>query len=95
VLRRPGHSARGFSVLAGKSKLGKSWLALNLALAVASGGTAIGSIDVEQGEVLYLALEDTKRRLQGRLRKILAATEAEPPAGLTLATSGPRQDRAA
>jgi hypothetical protein len=83
----------GFTVLAGKPKFGKSWLALNLALAVASGGMALGSIPVERGEVLYLALEDTKRRLQARLRKILVATEAELPAGLTLATSWPRQDQ--
>ena len=58
----------GFSVLAGKPKLGKSWLGLDIALAVALGGVALGSIHVSQGDVLYLALEDTTRRLQTRIR---------------------------
>src|SRR5262249_36487301 len=40
----------GLTLLAGKPKLGKSWLALNLALAVAGGGFALGSIPVERGE---------------------------------------------
>src|SRR5262249_47545681 len=62
----------GLTVLAGKPKLGKSWLALLLALAVAMGRRALAisigdgpteqiGLDVEQGHVLYLALEDTKR----------------------------------
>jgi len=48
-------------------------MALNLAIAVSFGGAAFGSIPVEQGSVLYLALEDTKRRLQDRLRKLVAS----------------------
>jgi hypothetical protein len=36
---------------------------------VASGGVALGKIQVEAGEVLYLALEDSERRLQERLKK--------------------------
>jgi hypothetical protein len=85
----------GLSILAGKPKLGKSWLAMNLALAVASGGVALGKIPVERGPVLYLALEDTKRRFQARLRKLLSRTNAAAPEGLTLATAGdwPRQDK--
>jgi hypothetical protein len=83
----------GLSVLAGKPKLGKSWLALLLALAVAGGGVALGSVSVEAGDVLYLALEDTRRRLQDRLRKLLAKTEAPAPPRLTLATAWPRQDK--
>ena len=42
----------GLDLLCGKPKLGKSWLALNIALAIASGGIALGSIQVEQGQVL-------------------------------------------
>ena len=53
----------GLSVLAGKPKLGKSWLALEQGIAGASGGVALGEIDVTAGPVLYLALEDTRRRL--------------------------------
>jgi hypothetical protein len=43
-----------------------------------------GYIDVDQGDVLYLALEDTGRRLQSRLRKVLAG--AAGPDRLTLET---------
>lgn len=64
----------GLSVLAGPPKLGKSWLVLLVALAVASGTKACGRFGCPQGEVLYLALEDTPRRMQSRLRKILRRT---------------------
>jgi AAA domain len=67
----PGIVAEGVNLLAGAPKLGKSWMALNLAIAVASGGRALGHVQVEQGPVLYLALEDTPRRLQSRLRMVL------------------------
>ena len=83
----------GFNILAGKPKLGKSWMALNIALAVSTGGTAFGSIAVKQGDVLYLALEDTKRRLQDRLNKLLQSQDAAAPERLTLATHWPRQDK--
>lgn len=67
----PGLLPEGFSILAGNPKLGKSWLALGIAIASATGGAVLGSIKVERGDVLYLALEDTARRLQNRVRKIL------------------------
>jgi AAA domain/IclR helix-turn-helix domain len=57
----------GLAVLAGRPKLGKSWLALQIAQAVASGGRAFDE-PVEQGAVLYIALEDNARRLQRRLQ---------------------------
>jgi hypothetical protein len=58
----------GLAILAGRPKVGKSWLALQIALAVASGGYALGQ-PVEQGPVLYLALEDPPRRLKERMLK--------------------------
>ena len=63
----PGILPEGLTILAGRPKMGKSWLALDLALAVGNGGEALG-IRVEQGDVLYLALEDGKHRLQRRLK---------------------------
>jgi len=60
----------GLILLSGKPKLGKSWLALSVALAVAHGQQALGRYDAQQGDVLFLALEDNKRRFQSRLRKL-------------------------
>ena len=63
----PGILPEGVVLLAGKSKLGKSWLALDLAIAVTTGRQAWANRQVEEGDVLYLALEDSKRRLQDRM----------------------------
>jgi len=64
---------QGATLLAGKSKIGKSWLSLGLARAVASGGIALGNLRVESpGDVLYLALEDGPRRMQNRMKHLLS-----------------------
>jgi len=63
----PGYVPEGLSILAGRQKLGKTWLALDWSLAVASGGYAIGSIPCETGNVLYVDLENGNRRIQGRV----------------------------
>ena len=78
----------GLVILAGKPKVGKSWLALQVALAVALGRQALGYADVDAGDVLYLALEDTLRRLQDRLGKLLAPGD-QPPANLDFVTEAP------
>jgi hypothetical protein len=78
----------GLTFFAGAPKLGKSWMALGLGIAIASGGRALGTIDVEGAAVLYLALEDSPRRLQERLALVLA--DEEPPGGLTFETAWPR-----
>ncbi|MEW2160468.1 AAA family ATPase [Streptomyces sp. NPDC007189] len=83
----PSILAEGVNVLAGPPKVGKSWLSLGLGLSVAAGGKAFDSVPVEGGPVLYLALEDTPRRLQTRMGKLLGGQPA--PAGLTLVTECP------
>jgi hypothetical protein len=80
----------GATLLCGRPKSGKSWLALNLAMAVAAGGVALGTQPVEPGEVLYLALEDGDRRLQKRLKRLLEAQQTSCPPTLHLATSWAR-----
>ena len=84
----PGIIPEGTTILAGKPKMGKSWLALGTSVAVAAGGVALGTKRVERGAVLYLALEDNPRRLQSRLKKLLPGGAA--PEGLELATAWPR-----
>jgi DNA-binding transcriptional ArsR family regulator/Mrp family chromosome partitioning ATPase len=64
----PGLLPAGLTILPGKPKVGKSWLALQIAQAVAAGGVAL-SVRVEKGPVLYLALEDTGARLKERMQK--------------------------
>ena len=80
----------GLSILAGGPKVGKSILSLHLSLAIALGGYAFGKIKVEQGDVLYLALEDTQRRLQDRIEGS-EISESDDISRLTLATRVPRQ----
>jgi AAA domain len=75
----------GIAVLAGKPRVGKSSLALDLCLAVAAGGCALGSLRPAEGDVLYLALEDSRRRLQRRVERLLPPG-APWPQRLTLVT---------
>ena len=65
----------GLHILAGAPKIGKSWLALWLCLCV-SQGQPLWNFAVTQGEVLYLSLEDSYRRIQARLFDL---TEDAPP----------------
>ncbi|MEV5751704.1 AAA family ATPase [Actinoallomurus sp. NPDC052308] len=84
----PGIICEGVNLLCGPPKVGKSWASLGLGLAVAAGAQAFDAIPVDGGPVLYLALEDTPRRLQSRMGKILGGQPA--PAALTLATACPQ-----
>lgn len=59
----------GLATLAGRPKLGKSWLALQIAIAAGTGGCLFGR-PVEHKKVLYIALEDGKRRLVDRLTRL-------------------------
>lgn len=73
----------GLTMLAGKPKLGKSWLMLDVAVAVASGGFVLNE-KCAQGDVLYCALEDNRRRIKGRMAKVRPM--GEWPARLTFWT---------
>ena len=76
---------QGLTILAGAPKSGKSWLALDMGLAVAAGEPLLGKETIGCG-VLYFALEDRDSRLQKRLHLI---EEEEPPDNLFLATECP------
>ena len=67
--------SQGLHILAGSPKVGKSWLALWLAVTVAK-GEAVWGMGVKQGTTLYLCLEDSTLRIQNRLFEI---TEDAPP----------------
>lgn len=85
----PGYVAEGLTLLGGRPKLGKSWLALDFGIAVASGGVSLGA-HCEPGDAVYLALEDNQRRLQDRLRLVLPAHGRPNLSRLTLLTEAPK-----
>lgn len=68
----PGLIPEGFGLFIGPPKVGKSWASLDIVLAVAAGGHALGKVNVGPARpVLLLALEDGDRRLQERCRELL------------------------
>lgn len=77
----PGVIPQGSGILAGTPKVGKSWMALDIAVSVA-GGLPVMGIATEKKPVLYLSLEDSWRRLQDRLQHLLG--NARPPEDLAL-----------
>ena len=67
----PGIIPEGMTLLVAAPKIGKSWMVLGLGVELSNGGNAFGSIPVGNPRpVLYLALEDGKRRLQDRLVRL-------------------------
>lgn len=75
---------QGFTLLAGGSKLGKSYVTLDIAFAVASGSLAMGSLVTEPGDVLLLALEDRDDRLYRRMSELEPDMSAWPWDRLTM-----------
>jgi hypothetical protein len=59
----------GLAIIAGKPKVGKSWLALQLCSAVVAGKELFSGFETRKGSVLFMALEDSKRRLRDRIEK--------------------------
>jgi len=84
--------SEGLVVVAGPQKVGKSSLILGVCAAVAEGGKALGRVDVEAGDVLYAALEDSPRRLKHRLGQVLNGRPA--PVRLTIVTALPSMPQA-
>jgi RecA-family ATPase len=63
----------GLTMLCGAPKIGKSWFVLCLSIAAADGEHFLGNIKTIKTETLYLALEDTERRIHNRLKKLNAS----------------------
>jgi len=57
----------GLTVLAGRPKFGKSWMMLGLGYAISTGTPAWGYGQTRKGNVYYLALEDSERRIKDRI----------------------------
>ena len=79
----------GTSLLSAASKIGKSWLELDMGISIASGARFLGHA-TDQCGVLYLALEDSYHRLQNRMNKVLGGKPA--PAQFYFSTAAPKLD---
>ena len=89
----PGLFPEGVTLLASRPKLGKSWLLLQIGLAVANGVTTLVSSDkLVCGDVLYLALEDSPRRLKRRMQKYSGPNRDAWPRRFTPVTNWKRLD---
>ena len=88
----------GVTQFFGKPKAGKSFLAMQISLAVARGiplfprnirlyamANHPSGFETQQGDVLYLALEDSERRLDTRIQQIMGSAQP-PPENLTFLT---------
>ena len=80
----------GLTILAGRPKQGKSWLAMLSGINVASGSRCLGTEIVTGRDVLHLALEDTRRRYKDRAVKMLTGLGTNPPERLEVRTNWPR-----
>ena len=89
----PGFIAQGVTLLAGRPKMGKSYLALNIALAVGNGRKALSRIDCPQGGVLYASgvTEGSFPEFQERLNQILR--EQPTPSAVEFVEDMPRLDQ--
>ena len=83
----------GATLLVSRPKLGKSWLVLDVAIATAAGRFTLGTLKPAAGDVLYLALEDGRRRLQRRITKVLPTFSITWSQNLEIATEWPRADQ--
>lgn len=76
----------GLTILAAPPKVGKSWMALYLAICLTLGQAFLGN-PVQLCSVLYLALEDSRARLKMRSQRLLGGKQI--PCGLKVAISAP------
>jgi hypothetical protein len=77
--------AEGVTLLVAKSKVGKSWLLYDICIGAALGRELLGGRKPKQGHSLYLALEDSEKRLRFRAEKLLGF-HVGPCPGVALAT---------
>lgn len=89
----PGLIPSGLVVLAASPKIGKSFLAQNMAIAVSNGGVILGTRRVNQGEVLYLDLEQPPRKAKQRLQMTMRNDPAAVATGILFAFEWERFDK--
>ncbi len=66
-------------ILAGDSGIGKTWMVLDLAIAVATGESWLGHFNTQQGTVLIVDEDNAELLLRVRLLKLLAGRNLKQP----------------
>jgi RecA-family ATPase len=67
---------RGLTLLAGKPKAGKSWLALDLAISIVQERKFAGYLEIQKpSRVLYISLEERARQTRARMRLLTPYTD--------------------
>jgi hypothetical protein len=84
--------AEGVTLLAARAKVGKSWMLYDVCISAALGRELLGGRKAKQGFSLYLALEDSQKRLRFRAEKLLGFHMGPCP-GVALATTWDRVDQ--
>jgi len=72
----------GLTILAGRPKSGKSFLALDLGITVTSGSNFLGKYKSNVSNVLYISNEDSYNRLQDRINKIILSKAIDDQSSL-------------
>jgi hypothetical protein len=85
--------AEGVTLVCSKPKVGKSWLLYDLCISSAINRNMLGERRPAQGHTLYLALEDSLRRLRSRGEKLLPAWTGPWPANMRVETAWERVDQ--
>jgi len=68
---------QGFFFLAGRPKIGKSFMTLQLCSSIVAGQKFLGNEVLQKGRVLYISLEDNRRRLKKRIMNMGLFTDAK------------------
>jgi len=85
--------AEGVTLICSKPKVGKSWLLYDLSISATVDRDMLGGRRPLQGHALYLALEDSLRRLKSRAEKLLPAWAGPWPQQVELHTEWHRVDQ--
>lgn len=80
----------GTCILVAPPKIGKSWFVLDMGMSIALGKEFLGKQTHAVG-VLYFALEDSNRRLQDRMNKVISYN-SPPPSNFYFQTEAPTLD---
>jgi len=85
----------GLCILAGRPKVGKSWLIQSLCISVAQGTPAMNHFDTNRGVALSISLEDSDRRFRERLLKLRRDEDGVAPENAYFINQWPRMPQAA